>query len=508
MRELSIREFPLAESKYGIKCPYIMNPTGITVHNTANSASAAAEVSYMQGNDNETSFHYAVDNIEAVNGIPLNRNSWHASDGGNGPGNRTTISIEICYSLHPDESLFDAAELNGALLVAILLRRYGWGIDAVQTHQHYDTKWHKYCPHKTLDRGWDRFLGMVQAYLNDEEPGGYIPVTPSEPVVVPPSTISTYDNPSPCDQTVTYQVYAGTSLLGNINNYDENSANDCGYAGALGKAITGVFANTTIGNVVFKVKGAGEAEYYPEVKDRTDYAGVRGTAIERLKMKLVNADGYQIEYRLAPVGEDYYPWVSGAAYDGTTDDDYAGQDGVTFDRLQIRIIKTDAVPVETPSSDPVPVEVPTVEAPVTTAIDVEYLVHTLNGRWLSVITNCDLDNPDNEMGYAGIDGVAIDAIAIRSTAGTVHYRVHTSEDGNLAEVCGFDTENYNDGYAGIFGHAIDGIEVRIEGVDADIFISASTLDHRTYYPEVKNREDYAGVYGQLIDCVRVRVQVR
>ena len=33
------------EDKYGIKCPYSMNPVGITVHNTANSASADAEVS-------------------------------------------------------------------------------------------------------------------------------------------------------------------------------------------------------------------------------------------------------------------------------------------------------------------------------------------------------------------------------------------------------------------------------------------------------------------------------
>lgn len=34
-------------SKFGIKCPYEMNADGICVHNTANKASAMAEISYM-----------------------------------------------------------------------------------------------------------------------------------------------------------------------------------------------------------------------------------------------------------------------------------------------------------------------------------------------------------------------------------------------------------------------------------------------------------------------------
>ena len=42
-------------SKYSIKCPDIMIPQGITVHNTANDASAMSEVSYMIGNNNKTS---------------------------------------------------------------------------------------------------------------------------------------------------------------------------------------------------------------------------------------------------------------------------------------------------------------------------------------------------------------------------------------------------------------------------------------------------------------------
>lgn len=75
------------QSKCDIKCPYAMQAEFIVVHNTANDASAADEISYMIRNDNQISFHYAIDDKEIVQGIPENRNAWHAGDGGNGEGN-------------------------------------------------------------------------------------------------------------------------------------------------------------------------------------------------------------------------------------------------------------------------------------------------------------------------------------------------------------------------------------------------------------------------------------
>ena len=75
---LKITKVNLPESKYKIKCPYKMNPTRIIIHNTDNDASAMNEVSYMQRNNNQTSFHFAVDDTRAVQGLPLNRNSWNA----------------------------------------------------------------------------------------------------------------------------------------------------------------------------------------------------------------------------------------------------------------------------------------------------------------------------------------------------------------------------------------------------------------------------------------------
>jgi N-acetylmuramoyl-L-alanine amidase CwlA len=150
------------ESNYKNKCPYTMKPTRIVVHNTANDAPASNEIAYMIRNNNTVSFHYAVDDKEVVQGIEENRNSWNAGDGRNGKGNREGIAIEICYSKTGGEK-FIKAEQNAVELIVDILKRYGWGIDRVTKHQDYNGK---YCPHRTLDMGWDRFIKMIDAKLN------------------------------------------------------------------------------------------------------------------------------------------------------------------------------------------------------------------------------------------------------------------------------------------------------------------------------------------------------
>ena len=157
----------VSPSKYNIKCPYPMTPEFIVVHNTANDASARNEVAYMVRNNNQVSFHYAIDDKEIVQGIPENRNAWHAGDGGNGLGNRKGLSIEICYSLSGG-SKFVAAEKLAAKFIAYKLQEKGWGIDKVKKHQDFSGK---YCPHRTLDMGWQRFLDMVKSEL-DKLKGG------------------------------------------------------------------------------------------------------------------------------------------------------------------------------------------------------------------------------------------------------------------------------------------------------------------------------------------------
>lgn len=152
------------QSKYDVKCPYSMTPRGICVHNTANDASAQNERDNVNRPDNnaEVSFHIAIDDIQAIQLIPFDRNTWHAGDGGNGRGNRNHISVEICYSKSGGER-FAKAEQRAAKVIAKLLKDYGWGIDKVKKHQDFSNK---YCPHRTLDMGWNRFINMIKSELN------------------------------------------------------------------------------------------------------------------------------------------------------------------------------------------------------------------------------------------------------------------------------------------------------------------------------------------------------
>lgn len=162
MSELKIREIEMPVHMYSIKCPYWMTPDRIVIHNTANDASAENEIKYMQSNYNQVSYHYAVDDKEAVLGSPLNRNTWNAGDGAYGDGNRKGIAIEICYSKSGGER-FIQAEKNAAKLAVRILNEHGWGIDRVYKHQDFSKQ--KYCPHRTLDMGWERFLNMVKSNL-------------------------------------------------------------------------------------------------------------------------------------------------------------------------------------------------------------------------------------------------------------------------------------------------------------------------------------------------------
>lgn len=153
------------KDKYYLKCPYSMIADCIVVHNTANDATARNEVAYMIRNDHQVSFHYAVDDREVVQGLPLNRNAWHAGDG-NGAGNRKGIAVEVCYSKSGGVR-FDNAERNAAHFIASLLKERYWGIEKVKKHQDFSKK---YCPHRTLDKGWETFINVVKGYLHELPP--------------------------------------------------------------------------------------------------------------------------------------------------------------------------------------------------------------------------------------------------------------------------------------------------------------------------------------------------
>lgn len=209
---MEIVKMLVQESKYSIKCPHSMNPEFIIIHNTANDASAMAEISYMIGNNKKVSFHCAIYNYRIVQGVPFDRNTWNATDGGNGTGNRKGIALEICYSKSGGER-FEEAQKLAAEYTAYLLKQYNWGIDKVKKHEDFYPA--KGCPHRTLSEGWQNFLNLVQSYMIDRPIDNNIESGSDEPV-------RTYQNGSTSEN-----VYADTDCTKKIGSLNPREKCDC-----------------------------------------------------------------------------------------------------------------------------------------------------------------------------------------------------------------------------------------------------------------------------------------
>ena len=160
----------VSSSKYSIKCPFSMAPRYVVVHNTYNDASAENEVNYMINNNNQVSFHIACDDVNVIQGLPLNRNAWHATDGASGQGNRYGIGVEICYS-KSGGARYTKAEENAVYVCARLLHQHGLGIESLKQHHDFALNG-KNCPHRIRDEGrWEEFKGRVNWVLGEIKAG-------------------------------------------------------------------------------------------------------------------------------------------------------------------------------------------------------------------------------------------------------------------------------------------------------------------------------------------------
>ena len=310
---MEVRQMLVDKSKYSVKCPYVMTPTRIVVHNTANDASANNEIKYMITNSNETSFHFAVDDKEVVQGIPLNRNAWHAGDS-HGKGNMEGIAIEICYSKSGGDR-FIKAEQNAAKFIAQLLKERGWGIDKVTKHQDYSNK---YCPHRTLDMGWERFLNMVRTELGQSTVD--VPTSSKEPNYTGKITYQSYDNKK-------------GYWLPEVNSHDTSE-----YAGNLGNNMGGLRAKPTYGEIQIQAHVIGKgwldwvssSNYSKNNKTNgNSYAGLYGKNIDMVRIK--STKGY-VDYRAYDNKKGYWlPWVR-----STNTSEYAGNEGNPIGGIQMK----------------------------------------------------------------------------------------------------------------------------------------------------------------------------
>lgn len=152
-------------------------PDYITVHETANIAPGANAEMHRRfvhngGGPEHVSFHFTVDDKEAIQLLPLDEVGWHAGDGGAGTGNRDSIAIEKCVNSDGDST---KTQENLATLIASLMKQFNIPIERVVQHN----KWSgKDCPHFMRSRGgagWNQLIDMVKAKAATS--GVYVPET-------------------------------------------------------------------------------------------------------------------------------------------------------------------------------------------------------------------------------------------------------------------------------------------------------------------------------------------
>src|SRR5690625_4048759 len=133
----------------------------ITIHETANTSKGADAATHgrLQQNGFSASWHYTVDDKQAVQSFPHSAQCWHAGDG-KGNGNLNSIGIEICVNSDGD---FKKAVKNAAELVKKIMSDEGISIGNVVQHNHWSGK---NCP-TNLRNGskgitWADFISLVK----------------------------------------------------------------------------------------------------------------------------------------------------------------------------------------------------------------------------------------------------------------------------------------------------------------------------------------------------------
>lgn len=144
----------------------------ITIHETANKDKGADAQRHatLQSNGFSASWHYQVDDKQAIQSYPDTVRCWHAGDK-TGPGNYSSIGIEICVNSDGD---FKKAVANAVELVKVLMARHNIPIGNVVQHN----KWSgKNCP-TNLRNGskgvtWSEFIAMVKQPASIKVDTGY-----------------------------------------------------------------------------------------------------------------------------------------------------------------------------------------------------------------------------------------------------------------------------------------------------------------------------------------------
>jgi N-acetylmuramoyl-L-alanine amidase len=180
--ELNITQDIIPPGKCGRPLHRPMRPAFITIHSTDNPARSAdawhhslAMKKGLRGRHNRTGFltwHFTVDDHSIYQSLPANETGEHADY--EGPGNRSSIGIEMCVNRGNNLALtIDRT----AQLTAKLMARYDIPLDHVVPHMHWRMIRYsdrrdlgfKRCPRILLDGSrlgskWNAFIAKVSSY--------------------------------------------------------------------------------------------------------------------------------------------------------------------------------------------------------------------------------------------------------------------------------------------------------------------------------------------------------
>src|ERR1044071_7070410 len=180
--ELKITQDIIPPGQCGRPLHHPMRPTFITIHSTDNTARSANALNHalamnkgLRGHHNRTGYltwHFTVDDHSIYQTLPTNETGEHADY--EGPGNRSSIGIEMCVNRgnNADSTIDRTAQLTAALM-----RQYKIPLSNVVPHMHwrmirYDDGrdlGFKQCPKLLLDGGrlgpkWSAFIAKVSSY--------------------------------------------------------------------------------------------------------------------------------------------------------------------------------------------------------------------------------------------------------------------------------------------------------------------------------------------------------
>ena len=175
-----LRTMLVPKGRVGRHIEFPLRARSITIHSTDNPGGTAQQhargmaAGNFRGKSqwNRTGYmtwHFTVDDREAIQSLPLNIQGEHADH--EGPGNTTSIGIEICEFRNARQQA--AAVDRAARLTAWLLHDRGIALDHVVPHYHWPQKhFHnnmKNCPRILLEHGrpgprWEAFLRRVRSY--------------------------------------------------------------------------------------------------------------------------------------------------------------------------------------------------------------------------------------------------------------------------------------------------------------------------------------------------------